>query len=248
MGEISLRDDFDMIRYYFVFVAIIYLLVSTAYVHADLYFWTDEYGKEHLTNEMPPEDAKIIRHVDDRSEEQYKKEFIPYFPEGTLGENQRSHNDYNHWFSKYLSRMQEPVLWKSNAEKEEIYRFLWLRTFQSPVCIRINISSYSSATLTTKVTNGAGGYLPGELIQNSTVRLSENQKSKFLDTVNKNRFWTLKNGKRSGLDGSEWVIEGLKNDEYHVTHIWSPEPNDNIREIGILMLQLSKYADGDALQ
>ena len=237
-----------MIRYYFILLTLIYLLVNTAYVHADMYFWADEYGKEHLTNKMPPKGAKIIRHVDDKSAEEYEKEFILYFSDGTLGENQRSHDNYNHWFSRYLSRMQEPVLWKSNSEKEEIYRFLWLRTFRSPVCIRINISSDSSATVTTKVTNGAGGYLPGELIQNSTVRLSENQKSNFLDTVNKNRFWTLENGKHSGLDGSQWVIEGLKNDEYHVTHIWSPEPNNNIREIGMLMLKFSKYVKGDALQ
>ena len=237
-----------MIRYYFILVTVIYLLVNTAYVNADLYFWADEYGKDHLTNKMPPKDAKIIRHVDDKSAEEYEREFIPYFPNGTLGENQRSDDDCNRWFSKYLSRMQESVLWQSNSEKEEIYRFLWLRTFRSPVCIRVNISSDSSATLTTKVTNGASGYLPGELIQNSTVTLSRNQKSKLLDTVNKNRFWTLEKGQSSGLDGSEWVIEGLRNGQYHVARIWSPEANNNIREIGMFMLKLSKYVEGDALQ
>jgi len=237
-----------MIRYYFILVTVIYLLVNTVYVNADLYFWADEYGKDHLTNKMPPKDAKIIRHVDDKSAEEYEREFIPYFPNGTLGENQCSDDDYNRWFSKYLSRMQESVLWQSNSEKEEIYRFLWLRTFRSPVCIRVNISSDSSATLTTKVTNGAGGYLPGELIQNSTVTLSRNQKSKLLDTVNKNRFWTLEKGQSSGLDGSEWVIEGLRNGQYHVARIWSPEANNNIREIGMFMLKLSKYVEGDALQ
>ena len=42
-----------------------------------MYFWADESGKKHLTNERPPKGAEIIRHVFDKSEVGYAKEFIP---------------------------------------------------------------------------------------------------------------------------------------------------------------------------
>ena len=66
-----------MTRYYFILLTLIYLLVNTAYVHADMYFWADESGKKHLTNKRPPKGAEIIRHVYDKSEVEYEKEFIP---------------------------------------------------------------------------------------------------------------------------------------------------------------------------
>lgn len=66
-----------MIRYYFILLTLIYLLVNTAYVHADMYFWVDESGKKHLTNKRPPKGAEIIGHVYEKSEVEFEKEFIP---------------------------------------------------------------------------------------------------------------------------------------------------------------------------
>ena len=75
-----------MIRYYFILLTLIYLLANSAYVHADVYFWVDESGKRHLTNERPPKGAEIIRHVYEKSEVEWEKEFIP--PEGLVPDEQ----------------------------------------------------------------------------------------------------------------------------------------------------------------
>ena len=75
-----------MIRYYLILLTLIYLLLNTAYVDADMYLWADESGKKHLTNERPPKAAEIIRHGFDKSEVGYAKEFIP--PEGVVPDEQ----------------------------------------------------------------------------------------------------------------------------------------------------------------
>src|SRR5260370_1210391 len=57
----------------------------------------------------------------------------------------------------------------------------------------------------------------------------------FVDNSNANEFWTLR-GKDSsqarGPDGSEWVIEGIKDGHYHVANRWSPE-NGAVRSLGL---------------
>jgi hypothetical protein len=233
------RYYFDMTRYYFIVISVLFVAVNQTYLYSDMYLWVDEHGTKHLTNKLPPKGVKIIKQLDDQSAKDYEREFVSYFPDGTLNEKQHCHNSYNQRYSKYLSALQEPVFKKPVPEKTQVYRFLWLRTFDVPVCIRINIGSGSSTTLTIKVTNGLGGYFPGDIIKNRTIILTEAQKNEFLDTLLRNKFWDLKNEKRSGKDGARWLIEGIKENKYHVTHSWSPKSNNSIREIGMLMLQLS---------
>lgn len=230
-----------MTRYYFIILSVLFVAVNPTYLYSDMYLWVDDNGTKHLTDKLPPKGAKIIKHINDKSAKDYETEYVSYFPNGTLDENQRQHNSYNQRYSKYLSALQEPVLGKPVPEKTQVYRFLWLRTFHAPLCIRINIGSGSSATLTIKVTNGQGGYFPGEIIKNRTISLTEAQKNKFLNTLSKNKFWSLTNEKHHGLDGAMWLIEGIKESNYHLVHIWSPKKNNPIREICMLMLQLSEH-------
>jgi hypothetical protein len=117
------------------------------------------------------------------------------------------------------------------------YRFLWLRTFHHPVAIRLDLKADGTGVLTTKVSNGAGGYDPGVLIVNRSRLLKPEQVLSVLGQIKDSSFWSLpvRDRDRAGEDGSEWIFEGVKKDQYHVVSQWSPKTGP-IRKIGLLFL------------
>jgi hypothetical protein len=104
------------------------------------------------------------------------------------------------------------------------YRFLWLRSFHHPVAVRLEVKPDGTGLLTTKIANGAGGYSPGTLIQNPTVAVTKAETDAFLAKIEKSGFWTAPNpvNDQRGTDGSQWIVEGVRNGEYHVVDRWSP--------------------------
>jgi hypothetical protein len=167
----------------------------------------------------------------------------PYFPPGSLDDSSRVGQSLSEWYSKHLRALDEPSLWSlSKTQKEESYRFLWLRTFHHPVAIRIDVNADGTSRLTTKMTSGAGGYDSGQLVQNDTSTLSREQTNWFLGKIEENKFWELAtiDKSRMGVDGAAWIIEGVRNGSYHVVDRWSPDDGP-VRVIGLLMLkQLAK--------
>jgi hypothetical protein len=163
---------------------------------------------------------------------------VTYFPTGALASDKRSDQFKAKWYSGQLNALEEPSLWESSkTEKNESYRFLWLRTFHNPVAIRIEISADGTSRLSKKVSTGAGGYAPGKLIQNETMVLSEEQTDWFLGKIGENTFWKLPSIQETmGLDGSQWVIEGIKNGSYHLVDRWSPKDGE-VRAIGMAMMK-----------
>ena len=125
------------------------------------------------------------------------------------------------WYSKYLYRMKEPLLFNLKG-KIETYRFTWLRSFDNPIAIRIEKEN-DTYTLYWKVCDGAGGYDPGKLIINKSKIISKADWSRFKNKLKESNFWSLEPGRASlGTDGSEWIMEGAKSNNYHVVTIWSP--------------------------
>ena len=128
----------------------------------------------------------------------------------------------NEWYSKHLRTMDEPILYEGELEKE-IFRFTWLRTFHNPIIIRIeNIND--SINLIYKVTDGAGGYEPGELVIDRRKLLTLNDWNKFIHLVNSCDFWTTMPCEKiiEGLDGSQWILEGATDKYYQIIDKWTP--------------------------
>jgi hypothetical protein len=162
-----------------------------------------------------------------------------YFPPGSLDDSPRLAQFHYDWYVKHLEALDEPSLWSlSKTQKEQSYRFLWLRTFHHPVAIRIDVNADGTSRLTTKMTSGAGGYDPGHLVQNETSKLPKEQTDWFLGKIEDNKFWELAplDKSRMGLDGAQWVIEGVRDGSYHVVDRWSPHDGP-VRVIGLLMLK-----------
>jgi hypothetical protein len=161
-----------------------------------------------------------------------------YFPPGSLGADSREDQFVYSWYSKQLKALDEPSLWAlSKTEVGQSYRFLWLRTFHHPAAIRIDVNGDGTSQLTSKMCSGAGGYDPGHLIRNDKITLTKEQTDWFLGKIEENGFWKLASADTSapGNDGSQWVIEGVKDGNYHLVDRWTPRDGP-VRIIGLLML------------
>jgi hypothetical protein len=161
-----------------------------------------------------------------------------YFPEKTFGDNPQLDQFVSHWYSRQLKALMEPSLLElSKAPSSESYRFLWLRTFDHPVAIRVDVQPDGSATLTTKITSGAGGYEPGNLIVNTSRTLTKEATQKLIAQINASDLWQLPSYERDtgGVDGSEWVIEAAVHGKYHLVSQWTPHDGP-IYQLGRIFL------------
>lgn len=144
-----------------------------------------------------------------------------------------------------IKALEEPSLWElSQKSQQEVYRFLWLRSFLHPIAIRVEVQPDGSGTLTVKETDGAGGYGPGKLIQNRTSIIPKDRLESFLGIVDRLKYWDLPtkpNSRVLGLDGAQWIIEATKTGRYKIVDRWSEPKDEPIHEIGtLLMNQLAK--------
>jgi hypothetical protein len=160
----------------------------------------------------------------------------PYFPKGALSDNARSDQFRLDWYSKDLRALQEPSLLRLASDTSlESYRFLWLRTFHHPVVVRLDLAPDGTGQLTTKVSSGAGGYDPGRIVENKSRPVTHEQVEEFLAKVKHDQFWDLPSHETPatvGCDGSQWIVEGVKDGKYHVVDRWSPGKGP-VRDLGL---------------
>ena len=163
----------------------------------------------------------------------------PYFPEKTFGDDPRLDQFVSGWYSGQLKALKEPSLLElSKTPSTESYRFLWLRSFHHPIAIRVDMQANGSATLTTRIASGAGGYPPGKLILRLAPGiLTKDEAQKLISHINASGFWQLPSYERdrAGNDGSEWVVEAAVHGKYHLVSEWSPK-NGPIRDLGDMFL------------
>jgi hypothetical protein len=149
-----------------------------------------------------------------------------FFPSHAFDTDTRYNHFIDDWYSHQLRALNEPsLLTQSKDPSAQSYRFLWLRTFHHPIAVRLDLKSDGTAILTTKISSGAGGYAPGHLVMNTSKPLTKQQTDIFLHKINIDKFWELPPTPlkdRQGDDGSEWVIEGIKDGKYHLATQWAP--------------------------
>ncbi len=149
------------------------------------------------------------------------------------------------WYAEQLKALGEPDFetFKNSAE-EEAYRFIWLRTFHNPVAVRVVVKKSNQSVLYLKVTNGAGGYEPGEIIKEKEIELGGNQIDDLRRIVKSNKFWEEKQFDEIGLDGAQWIVEVKCGGDYHYVDEWSPK-GGSVRNIGLYLLEMGGYKPED---
>ncbi len=145
----------------------------------------------------------------------------------------------NAWYSKYLEAMNEPAFFSLEGHGES-YRFLWLRSFDHPITIRI-WQIGQEKTMVVKELDDIGGNLPaGKLILDQRRQLREDEWGKFLSLLNDASFWQLQTRTDKLVrDGASWIIEGRKDGKTHLVDRWSPA-SGKYREACLYLLELSR--------
>jgi hypothetical protein len=146
-----------------------------------------------------------------------------YFPEEVLREEPILRN----WYSIVLTKLEEPPLVSQNGNaSSESYRFLWLRTFNYPISVRINVKADGTAVVTTKLADGSAGfpYTIKRTIENSSRSLTREQMNDLRSELEGVGFWSLPSVARdqTGTDGADWVFEAVKESKYKFVTRWSP--------------------------
>ena len=129
----------------------------------------------------------------------------------------------------------------------EVYRFLWLRSFDNPIAVRLvvtNGATRDGGRLISKMTSGQGGFEPGHLVLDRESRLSKEATDWFLAEVKHARFWDVpaRDDSQAQPDGAEWIIEGVKQGRYHIVDRNSPDRKDPAHVLGIaLLINLARF-------
>jgi hypothetical protein len=80
---------------------------------------------------------------------------VLYFTAGAFYDSAKVDKTIANWYSKHLRILKEPSLWAESKDTQlHRDRFLWLRTWDKPVSVRIDGKADGTATLTLKVATG----------------------------------------------------------------------------------------------
>jgi len=138
----------------------------------------------------------------------------PYFPAGALSTDSQMDRFRGDWYSQELAALHEPSLWQWSRDQPEktTYRFLWLRSFNAPICIRLTINKDETGSIVCKEGNVHGATGAKKLMHVRMRSLSSVQVKSFLDRLDSVRFWQIPSPSSDlgGVDGSEWILEGAK--------------------------------------
>ena len=167
-----------------------------------------------------------------------------YFPDGAFDEDDHERDRLiQEWYGSHLQSMDEPRLFISSGDHVTVYRFYYLPTFDPPYIIRLSRSA-SGVLLTTKGTDGMGGYEPGKIVKDESAPLSETQWRRLLRALSGARFWTADSYKpEGGYDGERYIVEGYDRNHYHFVDRWSP-PDGPFRNLCNRFIELRDQALG----
>ena len=164
--------------------------------------------------------------------------FAQFFPDDAFSDERFKRDSPAYGYSLHLSFMEEPSLFKMAESKDrEEYRFLWLRSFHDPLSFRLHLRPDRTGFLFVKSTN-RGGF--GHLVLSKTANLDERQVQKFTTALEGLRFWILPTSEQFalGLDGAQWILEGVKAGKYHIVNRWSPK-DGQFRQLMLDLVALS---------
>jgi hypothetical protein len=172
-----------------------------------------------------------------------------YFPKGAFDDSATDQymGDY---YSGHLRNLDEPSLLRLSADAGmESYRFLWLRAFDPPIVIRLDVKADGTGTVTAKIADGQSGFPATcrKVVKNVSRAVTREQVQGFRALMGRMDFWSIATNEDpmdvAEDDGSEWVIEAVKGGKYHVVARWSPDVNQSPGSKAILDLGLAMAMD-----
>jgi hypothetical protein len=138
----------------------------------------------------------------------------------------------NHWYSKHLTAMDEPLLANLSLRDRDaiIYRWLWLPSFNHPVYVRID-RSHGGARLHLIVLSGLGGYGPGHVAIEKSIPLHRDEWERIAQKLNEMGYWSMPTHEKRNFgvqDATHLVWEGVGPGNYHVIVREYPVPRNEV--------------------
>jgi hypothetical protein len=149
------------------------------------------------------------------------------------------------WYSKHLQASAEPSLYERTLgptlSNFSAIRFTWLRSFHPTIVIRIEQLNSSAPIMTAKQLSGAGGYDAGKISLKVERRLMPKETNEFKRIYREASVFAQRPVICTlGLDGAEWIVEGVQGKNYRYVSRWSPEDGP-VRQLGLAMLKLTGW-------
>jgi hypothetical protein len=119
---------------------------------------------------------------------------------------------------------------------EDAYRFLWLRSRQGPVFVRVEKLQGGSTLVAAELD------LTGKVLRRARRPLESGEWAALQAAVDATSFWNLSTDDELGAaDGAMWTLEGKRGGEYHNASQWSPERGP-FRVAGEAFLVASRFS------
>jgi hypothetical protein len=168
-----------------------------------------------------------------------------FFPAGVFG---RGNADMDAaiawWYATQFRAFKEPSIQTSAEPRAEIYRFTLLPTFNTPLMVRLTVAADGSGVAIAKRLSGEGGYNPGKIDFERTLKVTQKQVEALRATLAAQKFWQMPTApERTGSDGMEYVFEGLRDNVYHVVTRWTPAAGDGYRALCVELLHLGQLEE-----
>lgn len=143
-----------------------------------------------------------------------------FFPAGAVSDLEQD------WYGKQLFAMEEPVLGASRADAApgvSELRVLVLPAFGHPAAVRYTFDKSATTRRAIKLCH-AGADTPGNIGIDHTTTLTPTESAAILASLDASGFWSMPAKEDFlGADGSEVIIETVRDGEHRVRVRWYPE-------------------------
>ena len=148
---------------------------------------------------------------------------LPIDSEGVEGIPWRENLRYS-WFLREMG--EDPLAQLASNESECVYRYTLIPTWGNPYSVRAEASGNEFVVTHVRL-KGDGGYEVGEAVKCEEIRIPRERFAEFERLIEEMDFFRLSaTGSSWGFDGEEWILECVRDGEYHVANRWSPEEDD----------------------
>lgn len=147
------------------------------------------------------------------------------------------------WYTSHLKAAGERSLPElaANAPQRLHVRFLWLRSFDHPVVVRIDEQANGGAVIEAKRLSGAGGYEPGEIEERLSRELIPTEFRELKAVLERSRLAKEPAANcDAGADGAQWILEVVAGGNYSFFERWTPEDGP-VRDVALKMLTLTGW-------
>jgi hypothetical protein len=152
-----------------------------------------------------------------------------HFPRGTFPQQYDTEDFIREWYSTPLRALEAPCLRDLELPATQVYRFTWMPSFDPTVVATVFISGDECRIYGASVSWEIDTFMPlsvknvevGETVEVAPGRQTCAELTSLID---QSAFWRMPtvDPKGGGLDGAQWILEGVRQGGYHVTDRWAP--------------------------